>query len=84
MLLGVGEHVNREGKLYPLFEAPLVLELSMRLKVGTSVTVNQNLLDEIVRRVVDVEQPDRIILFGSAARGQMGLDSDVDGWGIRR
>jgi len=35
-------------------------------------------LEEIVRRVVSVAQPDRIILFGSAARGDMGPDSDVD------
>ena len=35
-------------------------------------------LDEIVRRVIEVAQPDRIILFGSAARGQMGPDSDID------
>ena len=41
-------------------------------------TVDQNLLDEIIRRVVAIAQPDQIILFGSAARGQMGPDSDVD------
>ena len=35
-------------------------------------------LDEIVRRVIEVAEPDRIILFGSAARGQMGPDSDID------
>lgn len=35
-------------------------------------------LDEIVRRIVEVAQPDRIILFGSAARGEMGPDSDID------
>jgi len=35
-------------------------------------------LDEIVRRIIEVAQPDRIILFGSAARGQMGPDSDID------
>ena len=35
-------------------------------------------LDEIVRRVIEVAQPNRIILFGSAARGQMGPDSDID------
>ena len=35
-------------------------------------------LDEIIRRVVEVAQPDRIILFGSAARGDMTHDSDVD------
>ena len=35
-------------------------------------------LDEIVRRVVAVAQPERIILFGSAARDEMGPHSDVD------
>jgi len=40
--------------------------------------MDQALLDEIVRRVVEVAHPDRIILFGSAARGEMGPDSDVD------
>ena len=35
-------------------------------------------LREIVRRVVEAARPDRIILFGSAARGRMGPDSDVD------
>ncbi|MGD9728525.1 MAG: nucleotidyltransferase domain-containing protein [Nitrospiraceae bacterium] len=43
-----------------------------------STTVPQEILNEIVRRIVQVAQPDRIILFGSAARGQMGPDSDVD------
>jgi predicted nucleotidyltransferase len=35
-------------------------------------------LREIVRRIVEVSRPQRIILFGSAARGQMGPDSDFD------
>ncbi len=35
-------------------------------------------LEEIIRRVVQVARPERIILFGSAARGQMGSNSDVD------
>ena len=35
-------------------------------------------LQEIIRRVVEVAQPERIILFGSAARGEMGPHSDVD------
>jgi len=33
---------------------------------------------ELVRRIVDAVSPFRIILFGSAARGEMGPDSDVD------
>ena len=35
-------------------------------------------LDELVRRIVDAVHPLRIILFGSAARGEMGPDSDFD------
>ena len=35
-------------------------------------------LDRLVRRIVEVAQPDRIVLFGSAARGEMGPDSDLD------
>jgi uncharacterized protein len=41
-------------------------------------TVDENLLDEVVRRVLTVARPDRIILFGSAATGQMTEDSDLD------
>lgn len=35
-------------------------------------------LRELVRCIVEVAKPERIILFGSAARGQMGPDSDLD------
>ena len=35
-------------------------------------------LREIVNRIVEVARPQRIILFGSAARGDMGRDSDFD------
>jgi HEPN domain-containing protein/predicted nucleotidyltransferase len=43
-----------------------------------STSVDQAVLDDIVRRIVEVGQPERIILFGSAARGEMGPDSDLD------
>lgn len=33
---------------------------------------------EMVRRIVSQFHPDKIILFGSHARGQAGPDSDVD------
>lgn len=39
---------------------------------------DQAQLDELVRRIVEAVHPLRIILFGSAARGEMGPDSDVD------
>lgn len=36
------------------------------------------LLQEVVRRIVAAVHPEKIILFGSAARGEMGPDSDLD------
>jgi len=39
---------------------------------------DQEILDELVRRITKVVQASRIILFGSAARGQMSLNSDLD------
>ena len=41
-------------------------------------TIDQAVLDEVIRRVVQVAQPEKIILFGSAARGRMGPHSDLD------
>ncbi len=40
--------------------------------------VDETLLNEVVRRVLTVARPDRIILFGSAATGEMTKDSDID------
>jgi uncharacterized protein len=49
----------------------------------TSVTrvmhvVEQNVLDEMVRRLVAEFQPEQIILFGSYAWGEPTEDSDID------
>lgn len=35
-------------------------------------------IQELVRRLVEVAHPVRILLFGSAARGEMRPDSDLD------
>ena len=35
-------------------------------------------LDDIIARIVEVADPERIVLFGSAARDEMGPDSDLD------
>jgi uncharacterized protein len=40
--------------------------------------VRETLLNEVVRRVLTVAHPDKIILFGSAAADQMTEDSDLD------
>lgn len=41
-------------------------------------TLDQETLDEIVGQIVKVLDPEKIILFGSYARGGAGPDSDVD------
>jgi predicted nucleotidyltransferase len=40
--------------------------------------IDEGLVHEIVRRILGVAKPDRIILFGSAATGPMTRDSDID------
>ena len=40
--------------------------------------VDQDTMKEIIRRIVHVAKPDRIVLFGSAARGEARVESDID------
>jgi uncharacterized protein len=40
--------------------------------------VTEEKIEAAVRRIVDVAQPTRVILFGSAARGEAGRNSDAD------
>jgi predicted nucleotidyltransferase len=40
--------------------------------------IDEGLTQEIVRRILTVSKPDRIILFGSAATYRMTRDSDID------
>ena len=47
-------------------------------------TIAQDKLDLIIRRIVEVAKPEKIILFGSAARDAMGPNSDVDLLVIKR
>ncbi len=41
-------------------------------------TLDTITIEEIVNRIRRVAEPDRIIMFGSAATGEMHSDSDVD------
>lgn len=52
--------------------------VEMQMSAMGKRTVSKKTLMEIVRRIVEVAAPDRIILFGSAARGTMGPGSDLD------
>ena len=40
--------------------------------------VSDQIVDEIKRRIVETANPRRIILFGSAGRGEMKPNSDLD------
>jgi uncharacterized protein len=40
--------------------------------------VKRKVLADVVQRVVAAAHPDKIILFGSAARGELGPNSDLD------
>jgi predicted nucleotidyltransferase len=40
--------------------------------------LDPTVLADVVKRIVRVARPEKIILFGSAARGEMGRNSDVD------
>ncbi len=46
--------------------------------VGDPMHPHPDLINEAVRRIVTNVHPLRIILFGSAARGAMSADSDLD------
>ena len=40
--------------------------------------LDQNLIEEIISRILAVSPAERIIIFGSAAAGKMTRDSDID------
>lgn len=44
----------------------------------TAISLKEATLNELVRRIVETAHPMKILLFGSAARGQMGPNSDLD------
>ncbi len=41
-------------------------------------TISQAVIEDIRQRILAMAEPERIILFGSAATGEMTRDSDID------
>lgn len=41
-------------------------------------TVDEEILEHVVDQIVELAHPDYVILFGSAATGEMTADSDLD------
>ena len=56
----------------------LLRALRLRGEKGQVMQIDENLINEIVGRILQVTQPSRVILFGSAATGTMTPDSDLD------
>ena len=48
------------------------------MKAKGRTTPDQSTLDDVIQRIVEVAHPEKIILFGSAARGDPNRFSDVD------
>lgn len=50
----------------------------------SAIAENAAVPEDLVGRIAERFSPDKIILFGSRARGDVGLDSDIDllvkGW----
>jgi hypothetical protein len=53
----------------PNIEVPSSQSSEVRIEPGS---LAPKVLDEIMRRIVEIAAPEKIILFGSAARGEMG------------
>jgi predicted nucleotidyltransferase len=49
----------------------------MTTMISTAIS-SKDILNEVTRRIVQVAKPLRVLLFGSAARGRMTKDSDLD------
>lgn len=50
----------------------------------TKLTLSDEVLREVVRRIVEVARPERVLLFGSGARGEARKDSDFDFLVVKR
>lgn len=46
--------------------------------MSTKKKLSEDILEDIIRRIVAIAFPDKIVLFGSAARDEMTQNSDVD------
>ena len=52
--------------------------MDQSILIGDPLLQHDPTLAEIVRRLVEAYQPERVYLFGSKARGDAGPDSDYD------
>jgi len=48
------------------------------MKATQQIQIDEGLLQEVVERVLKIAQPERLVLFGSRARGEASPNSDLD------
>src|SRR5260370_42690564 len=75
---------NAEGRVCMMIVGPwggIVMKTKKRKRKGK---VDPAILADIVKGVVRAAKPEKIVLFGSAARDEMGPDSDIDLLVIKR
>lgn len=77
-------HVNNinlkpKGKKLKIWQFPISKKLKMSIdeRLNTK-NITPELINYIVEKIVREIQPEKIILFGSYARGDFGQDSDLD------
>lgn len=58
-------------------ESPPAMTDESKRRSGAS-AVGNDVIGEIIKRILSVARPERVILFGSAANGRMTPDSDID------
>lgn len=55
-----------------------ILDTKEMVRSTTAKAAPREIIEEMVRRIVERFNPELVILFGSHARGEAGPDSDVD------
>jgi len=72
------KNTGEERRSYMMMEEPgggIAMKTKTRKRQGKP---DPAILADIVKRVVEAAKPEKIVLFGSAARGEMGPYSDID------
>lgn len=70
--------VNAGGSSPASFRYPLLSLFMPSTQRAQLATIDEQLIERVAQRIVDACDPEAIYLFGSAARGDAGPESDLD------
>ena len=68
----------RHGPSSPVITGQSLEQIRGRMYTETMSPISDTLLDEITKAIVEAAKPQKVILFGSRARGDARPESDVD------